>query len=399
MKIFLRLFLLAVSVITAAAAFSHAASENGSTMGLALYGRSSLNGQVLGLLADQSFRLESSRTAPATQTQLPPMPGAVVGLARASFAVDPLEVPSLRTIVLGEVLQRDEGRARQAMRLASRISKRDAITDLWLAQDYGRVGDTEGMLVSFDQALRVSVSARQFAMKPLVETLASEESFVPLGRLLARRPEWEEEFWPEFFRNPVGLANAERFFTESGISVNHFPVEGRSRLYTDLKRAEAFDSIVHLAAQDPSAKSGDTELIAGKFVTTTEGNPFGWTVHSQGRFSTQVSDKERGLAIDAEPGAFGLAADRIARVDGDQDLVVALSDPLPDYTSLELSAKCAHAGGRPLASLRIGAGESEGRTRLSPGACRFVALALSFAVEQGRHGASMRISRVTLRPL
>jgi hypothetical protein len=236
-------------------------------------------------------------------------------------------------------------------------------------------------------------------MEPLVEALASDESHEPLGRLLTRRPEWEELFWREFFRNPVGLANAERFFARSGISVSHFPVEGRARLYSDLKTVGSFDSILRLAAQDSDAKTGTRELAAGKFVTAREGNPFGWTLHSQGMFATQISPEKRELAIDAEPGAFGLAADRVANIRGDQELAMRLATPLPDHAALELSADCAGAGGWKLATLRIEPGEMESRTTLSPGGCRFVSLKLSFSVEQGRHDASIRVTHLALRPV
>src|SRR5690606_31218528 len=122
-------------------------------------------------------------------------------LARLSYSIDPLNVETLRTIALGHSLHEDQARARQIMRLASSLSKRDDITNMWLAQDYGRNGDAQRMLASFDHLLRTSRRARQGAIALVVNTLESDESHASFGKLLQQQPEWQSAFWAEFARN------------------------------------------------------------------------------------------------------------------------------------------------------------------------------------------------------
>src|SRR5690606_34380886 len=93
-------------------------------------------------------RLMEERQRPkgaGTGNEYPTISGDLLRLARLSYAADPLNVRTLRTIALGHVVHQDQERARQLMRLAARISKRDDVTNLWLAQDYGQHGNIEQM--------------------------------------------------------------------------------------------------------------------------------------------------------------------------------------------------------------------------------------------------------------
>jgi hypothetical protein len=393
-----KIVLLPFGLAIAAAAFVHAGSETKSlSIGLGASSRLGLDANIAGALADAGFRAEMASRQAQAPNEFPRLPDPLIALARDSFAADPLEVSSLRTLALGSVLPDDEARARRVMRLASQISKRDSITNLWLAQDYGRAGDVEAMLASFDHALRTNARAREFAMKPVVGALASDESYAPLGKLLAGHPEWEVDFWREFASNPVAAANAAEFFAGSGIPLDRVPDETREELYATLKREQRFDTLYSFAARDPVAKASEATLVAGKFVSTREGNPLGWTLHSRGNASAQVHRSTGELQIDARSGSFGVAADRIVRVEGDQTLVIAMAEAVPDNARLKLAVKCADEAKSELAVISLEPGDKNGEIRFTAGGCAFASLELSFIADSGRRDAFIRVARIEMR--
>jgi hypothetical protein len=391
-----RIALVPLGLAFAVAALAHAAS--GSVPGMLESVqplRSSLNANELTELADGRFRREMNQAAGSAGV-LPELSPDLVELAREAYAVDPLEVSTLRTIALNAVQQGADDRGRQLMRLAAQISKRDELVNLWLAQDYARSGDVGPMTASFDHALRTSARAREVAMKPVVDALASAESHVPLGDLLARRPEWEGAFWREFARNPVALANAAKFFATTKITMDRVPAEDRQLLYANLKATRQFDTLASLAALDPEARQGAEGLAAGGFVTADEGNPLAWTLHSRGTYVASVRGDPRVLEIDARPGSFGLAADRIVPGGGSFRLSIAMAEPVPENATLELAAACPGEEATALGEISLGPGERTGEGTISAAGCDYASLQLLFSVDQGRRDALIRVARIAL---
>jgi hypothetical protein len=396
-----RLALLPVSLALAAAAFVHAGSETETFwLGPGTSGRLGLDAHITAGIVDNAFRAEAARLQPQASTPdaIPRLPDALIALARTSYAVDPWAVTSLRTIALGSVLQDDEGRARQLMRIAVQLSKRDSITNMWLAQDYGRAGDVEAMIASFDYALRTSARARSLAMKPLVGTLASEESHKTIGGLLAQHPAWEFAFWREFVQNPVALARAADFFEATSIPLEELDEQYRTALYANLKKRRQFDALYRIAAIDRDARVGAKMLAEGKFVSADEGYPLGWTLRSQGNFATRIHQETDELRIDGNAGSFGIAADRVVRGGRDYRLVIKMAEAMPENARIRLSVRCADEANRELASLSVGSGARTGEVAFSAEGCAFANLALSFTVDPGRRDALIRIANIALRP-
>jgi hypothetical protein len=244
--------------------------------------------------------------------------------------------------------------------------------------------------------LRTSARARDFAIKPLVEALASPESHAPLGRLLARKPDWEDQFWLEFARNPVSVPLAADFLENSSLTADRIPEGPRRELYTSLRQRSLFSTLYRVAALDRKAGAGSQELAAGKFVTTANGNALGWTLHSEGSFSVGVHQRTDELQIDARGGAFGIAADRVAPVDGSRRVTITMAEPVPSNAAVKLAVQCADGSKRELTSVSLRSGQRGGQAVFSADGCGFVNIELSFNVESGRRDALIRVARIVL---
>lgn len=399
-RYYARIALLPAGLLIAFFAFVNAASGVGALPFAAMGqpGWFGLNGHILSALADSGFKEELTRhEAEVRRGKLPRLSDQLMATARAAYAVNPLDAASLRTIALGSLLQSDEERARQLMRTAAQISKRDSMVDLWLAQDYGQLGDTDAMLASFDHALRTSISVRATTMKPVVETLADPASFAPLGKLLRLHPEWEDSFWREFVRNPVGLARSAAFLTTTRIPLDSLPDDLRQTLYANLKRADEFDVLFRLAALDPDITANAKALAAGRFVTVDQGDPLGWTLYSKGTAAAHVMPGSGVLEIDAQPGSFGTAAERTVKFRGAQTLAISLAERMPAQATLHLTGECADGSDAKLADIRLQEGEKGGEASFQPGSCHYGTLRLSFAVDEGRSVALLHVAGITLR--
>jgi len=394
MKVLGHVVLFLATLAVAAAALVHTASEAGVSSPLTSSLRSSLNAEMMARMVDRGFKLELSKNATQRQGEVERLPDPLIALARRSFAVDPLEVSTIRTLALGSVLQEDEARGRELMRVASQISKRDAVTDLWLAQDYGRRGNVEAMTAAFDHALRTSKRAREAAIGPLVKLLANESSHAPIGKLLDRRPEWESAFWLQFARDPVALQSSAKFFSATSLPLDRLEPAVRAQLYTNLRAAGHFDALYRLAALDPGLEPSTAELAEGAFITVEDGHPLGWVLRSRGNYSSQVHPTSGELQIDAKAGAFGVAAERVIRLEGSRSLTILLAEPLPENTELTLAASCAPDRARKLGNLTLEAGDRRGQLDLPIADCDVATLQLSFAVDPGRRDALIRILRI-----
>lgn len=400
MNILGRVLFTVFATVVAAAAYIHATSEvRLSPLSSTLLLRVGLTTEAMGLAVDRIFKLQMGENAAQGLAEFEPLADPGAELARRTFAADPLNAATIRTIALGSVLHEDANRARELMQLAARISKRDSLTNLWLAQNYGTRGEMDAMMASFDHALRTSSRTREAAIGPMVNLLADSESHGPLGALLDRRPEWEGDFWANFVNNPVALQNAPEFFTTNSLSLDRLKPTARERLYANLKNAREFDVLRRLATLDPGTAAGVENLATGRFETTEQGNPMGWILHSQGNFAARVLPSTGELLIDAQAGSFGVAAERVFPIAQAYALEVRMAEPLPENARLDLTATCAMSGGDTLGRVVLGPGERGGQTELAGRDCDFGDLQLSFSVDPGRRDAFIQVAGILLRPI
>src|SRR5690606_31503341 len=99
---------------------------------------------------------------------------------------------------------------------------------------------------------------------------------------------------------------------------------------------------------------------------------------SDGNFAALVHQGSNELQIDARPGSFGLAAERVVRFTEASMLEVLLAEPLPSGAEVWLNASCANADDGAVASIRLNAGDVAGRAELTRYECTSGTLKLFF---------------------
>lgn len=390
---------LPVSLAVAGIALIHAASENG-VVPLAMAGtfHSTLNAEMQNRLVDVGFRSQIAQ-AKDGNVQFVAMSDELASQATDAYKADPLKIQNLRTLALGRVLHtQDSGKAREVLEAASVISRRDPMTNMWLVQEYGRAGDLDRLLSTFDRALRTSRRVREAAMAPLVNILTEPQAHEPIGELLQNDPEWAPEFWSEFARNEIALDNAEAFFADSPVKFAQVPADAREAILANLKRTRRYGTLFRLAAQLPDSEISTHPAQDGTIDVATRSNPFGWQLQSTGNFSANVNRRSGVLEIDARAGSFGMVADRIMTLRGSNTVRIVMADPVPETARLDMIVKCAGADGSELARIVLGAGDTEGQARFSAGACEFTSLQLSFDVDEGRRDALLRVASISVGP-
>lgn len=381
------------AVALSSAALIHAASENDVLLSSnnALL-RLGLTAEVVSNTVDRSFREQFSQASARGHNEIPQVPTSLYNIAGRAFLADPLEVATIRTIALGSLVQLDRTRARQLMQVSTEISKRDSITNLWLAQDLGNRGDMRGMMNAFDHALRTSTRTRWTAMEPLVNLLVDPDSHAPLGDLLKRQPEWESAFWYEFSRNSSSVGMAEKFFRTTSLSLDRLEPAARARLFSNLESAGRFGAIFDLVALEAGSRT-DAALKPAGFSVADERNPLGWKLYSEGRYSTAVHLASGELQIDARDGSFGLAGEQIVSLGEENVVRIEMASPVPENATVGLDIVCARSGDS-FGEIRLSSTELVGQSRFAANNCAFGYLRLSFRVNPGRTGAVLRIKTI-----
>ncbi len=104
------------------------------------------------------------------------------------------------------------------------------------------------------------------------------------------------------------------------------------------------------------------------------------------------------LRIDARSGSFGIAADRLFRLDRGYKLAIRMAEPVPANATVELAAVCGNSERTKLARIVLAPGKQAGEAAVPAGACAFADLQLSFTVNPGRQDALFRVASIAMSP-
>lgn len=235
--------------------------------------------------------------------------------AKAALQRDPTVVAAWRSLAIIAAVEGRDDQATALMDFASRLSRRDLPTQLWLIEDEVRRNDVIGALQHYDMVLRTSESGRDLLLPTLVASISHDELVEPVAALLGTEPPW----LPNFFAVFGGRAPADE---NSGKLLELLRAGGyRGEVpYSDLLPARLVTlgeyrtaARVHqaLLAGQVNPKSADDQ-----FGRTPRLAPFDWDMVSSGeiRSEPQLRDGAQGnpsLYVYGDPGNSGIAARKL----------------------------------------------------------------------------------------
>jgi tetratricopeptide (TPR) repeat protein len=112
----------------------------------------------------------------------------------AALRREPLNPRAVRLLALALEESGKEERAREGMKLASRISRRDPGTQLWMAMDYAKTGNASEVLRAYDVLLRTQPAAQEAAFRQLKAALADARFRREFGGFIGKNPPWLKAF-------------------------------------------------------------------------------------------------------------------------------------------------------------------------------------------------------------
>lgn len=323
------------------------------------------------------------------------IPAASVTFARRAFALEPLAVQAPRIIALARA---SEGRledARRIMRLLPPLSKREAAANVWLSQDYARLGRDAEAFEYFDMTLRVSESSAPLIIPPLVTGLEQERLREPLARLLRARPPWAEDFWLEAVRRPAIAEPAMRLRMELGRQRGDALAVDRELIRNLVDEGRFDDAQTYFRFLTGERVARDLDF---PFERAPAFPPIDWELLTDGNFSSAIDPQAGRMLISAAPASRGVVARRLVTLEpGNYRTSVSYRASPSEDVALALTLRCAEVRAQPIRSAPFAATSSQSQVLRFEGQCRNYLLEIDYRNGAATDGADIAIDTITLR--
>ncbi|MEG4434045.1 hypothetical protein QUA95_28665 [Microcoleus sp. F10_A2] len=113
---------------------------------------------------------------------------------RAGLVREPLNRVLLRTLAIQDEISGRQEHAKRKMELASQVSRRDTITQLWLGEYFRRSGKPEREIAHYHAALQVKPDLRKVLFPKIMSSLQSPEYQKNVGSYLRQDVDWAAPF-------------------------------------------------------------------------------------------------------------------------------------------------------------------------------------------------------------
>lgn len=234
-----------------------------------------------------------------------------VRAAQQSLAHTPLSRSSIRIIGMDAAQNGDRGRARNALELAHRVSRRDPWTEAWLMEDSARNNDFDGIMRHYHAALSVNPELAP-ALNPM---MVKATAFPPVKKLLRGYLRNNALWTPGFLEQAanegaltdvVDIVQAEAPFLGDD---QYAPAMGRIvyRLAADGRWDEAMQ--LATSAWADFDRAGFEDLNPSESSTDERLGKLAWTLGNQDGIETFL-DASGAIEATLEPLARGFIASR-----------------------------------------------------------------------------------------
>lgn len=227
---------------------------------------------------------------------------------------EPLNRVLLRSLAISAELAGDRDRAADIMALASKVSRRDVITQMWLAEYYSRRALLTKAISHYDAALRVSPETRHVIF-PRIWSLRSRQHYLNAMKGTVRGGElWHQRFL-QYSVERAGLTDLGQVgeLIYAGFGGHKHGPQLQSIVDEYVKRAvvmESGDSARKLLAELPEHNTSRFRNLIG---WSGRGSPseslFDWQFGEVDGLAAVV-DRQDELSITAQPGVMGILARR-----------------------------------------------------------------------------------------
>ncbi len=236
--------------------------------------------------------------------------------AIAAFEYEPTSQTALRNIALSRSVD-DFISALAIMKKAGDFSKRDSITNLWLAQNAASGEDLGEILGYYDRTLRTSNGSADVILPVLIRALENETFIEPFSELLIKQePAWAPLFWGKVAWVEGAIVNASRVRENVLLAQVEMPPKIDTDLVTNLVAYGKFERAyeLYLALSKKKDKYPSEYVNNAKFENTSDFPPFDWLVSSDGRYGAEINTITKKLEISMSGGSGGLVASQLVRL-------------------------------------------------------------------------------------
>lgn len=271
----------------------------------------------------------------------------ILSLAMRAFAIEPTNAATVRMLGLLQAEKAGAASARKTMQLASALSRRDALTNLWLVGDYGRQNNLDELLKHLDYALRTSGESRSFLMAALVQGMKQKEMVSPMRKLLVRQPPWEEQFWLSITEADSPLDNALLLRVAEHKDRHPVPTLIDQRLLGNLVQTGNFAGAFRLYREvlEPEIENVHRKGDARGFAQFSTWPPIGWQLASEGTHSAWINPETGELEATLSGQVEAIFARRLVELVPGKYRVSAELAPDGDVpeSSMHIALECAEA--------------------------------------------------------
>jgi len=245
----------------------------------------------------------------------------------------------------GELGKRDSDAAKLFAE-AERLSRRDLMTQIWLAEFDLNRGDVPGVLRHFDIALRTSDSGEDSLFPLLVAASSNKGLADALAARMRARPDWAQPFANYLLGGQVPPTISAYIYQNALDARNPADLKLIETLTQRLADAGETDLVLALADHFRLATGGPTLVANGGFESRGGVQPFDWSLTGEADLWAAVEPGPRGgkvLALNASNGQSGNLARQLVRLPPGTYRLSAEVGNIPGDTYLRptLTVRCA----------------------------------------------------------
>lgn len=333
-------------------------------------------------------------------------------LAQAALRREPVNATAAVALGMIATIERRADLSRSLIQYSERVSRRNAVAQLWMIEDQVAHGNIAGALVHYDRAMLVSPNLRPTLIPILVQASADPAIARSLSVIMARRPLWwADALGPIIFQGPAPAVtlpivlgrmklrpgnDAERAFLTAGM-----------RRLADAGAFEQANALYGSAGG--RAMTGGNLVRNGDFEAESPLPPFDWSLHNEAGLTATVQPRDGGgralfLSVDQEHG--GELARQLLQLKPGRYRFAALAGDVAgdEFERPQVRLTCASAGSTVAMDLRLVAANGQGAPSqvdfAIPGSgCPAQWLSISSGGSQEGTSEEPWIDEITVKPL